>query len=250
MSSANHQKRISAGDALFRRGDPGDCAFRIEHGTVEITTERGGKTVRLATRGKGEIIGEMALVDRRDRTATATAKTDVTVTVIPGPSLQETVEAQDADLRQIFSAILNRYRDMLERFEADENHIDVASDSLAAANGELSASLTASNDFQNQFVEIEKASERVGQIAVNIDMLAVNASIEAARAGAAGAGFAVVAQEIRALSERTKGDIRQIDTLVKGLSEKLKDVTSGMRMAGDKLSATKDAAESRQRLWE
>lgn len=248
--ATNNQKKFAAGQTLFRRGDKGYCAYRIETGSVDITTERGGKTVKLATRGKGEIIGEMALIDGRDRTATVTAKTEVVAVELLGPPLLDTAKQRSPELFAIFSALLERYRDMLIRFEKDENQIDLAAGSLAEAGGTLTASLTASTEFSQQFKEIEKASERVGQIAVNIDMLAVNASIEAARAGAAGAGFAVVAQEIRALSERTKGDIRQIDTLVRGLSDKLKDVTDGMKLAGDKLSASHTAAANRQKLWE
>lgn len=244
------QKEFSTGDILFKRGDPGDCAYRIEQGVVDIVTEQNGKTVKLATRKKGDVVGEMALIDRRDRTATVIAQGKVVVTELQGPSLEDAINAQAPELRSIFAAMLERFRSMLERFEADDHQVDLAAGQLAKAGGEISASLTATNAFQEQFVEIEKASERVGQIAVNIDMLAVNASIEAARAGAAGAGFAVVAQEIRALSERTKGDIRQIDTLVRGLSAKLEEVSEGMRQVDSRLSAGREAAENRQKIWQ
>ena len=250
MGESYEQKRFRAGEVLFRKGDSGDCAFCIESGNVDITVERGGKTVKLATRAKGDIVGEMAIVDRRDRTADAVAATDVVATIVPGPTLIEAIEAQAPALRDVFACVLERYRDMMSRFEADDGQMDAAGAALAEAGGELSASLSASDAFTTQFAEIEKASERVGQIAVNIDMLAVNASIEAARAGAAGAGFAVVAQEIRALSERTKGDIRQIDTLVRGLSEKLNEVTNGMRQVDSRLSETREAAQNRQKLWQ
>lgn len=73
--------------------------------------------------------------------------------------------------------------------------------------------------------DIERASRQIGQlvgvideIALQTNMLALNAGIEAARAGQAGAGFAVIAQDVRALAQRTAGEARQIRTLLESSS--------------------------------
>ena len=57
-------------------------------------------------------------------------------------------------------------------------------------------------------------------IASKTNLLAINASIEAARAGDAGRGFAVVAEEIRMLSEQSKDSVNTINAIVNEVKDK------------------------------
>jgi CRP-like cAMP-binding protein len=61
------------GEKLIRQGETGDCMYVIQEGEVEILVEKDGLEVRLGVRGKGEIIGEMAIFEREVRSATARA---------------------------------------------------------------------------------------------------------------------------------------------------------------------------------
>jgi CRP-like cAMP-binding protein len=62
------------GEILIRQGETGDCMYVIQEGEVEILVETDGREVRLAVRGKGDIIGEMAIFEREVRSATARAR--------------------------------------------------------------------------------------------------------------------------------------------------------------------------------
>ncbi len=73
------------------------------------------------------------------------------------------------------------------------------------------------DDLQKSVLEIEQMVGVVRDISNKTDLLALNASIEAARAGHAGKGFAVVADEVGRLSERSQHSIEAVDTACKRL---------------------------------
>lgn len=81
---------------------------------------------------------------------------------------------------------------------------------------------TASEVFstlQEEIVEISKVTEQLTQIASNTTMLALNASIEAARAGQSGAGFAVVASKVQELAEDSNHCSSQVVTVVSAMKK-------------------------------
>ncbi|MFZ1083044.1 MAG: cyclic nucleotide-binding domain-containing protein [Candidatus Kryptoniota bacterium] len=72
---ADNIREYRAGTTLFKEGTPGDEMYIILDGDVELSI--GDKI--LAVVGAGDIVGEMALIDLRARSATAVAKTDCRV---------------------------------------------------------------------------------------------------------------------------------------------------------------------------
>jgi CRP-like cAMP-binding protein len=73
METRQLGKLYENGEILIRQGEVGECMFVIQEGQVEILVNKTGQEVRVATRGAGEFIGEMAIFERDVRSATVRA---------------------------------------------------------------------------------------------------------------------------------------------------------------------------------
>lgn len=65
------------GEVIVRQGEPGDCMYVVQQGSVEVVHETESGPHVLATLGKGEFFGEMVIFDRSPRSATVRARGDV-----------------------------------------------------------------------------------------------------------------------------------------------------------------------------
>jgi CRP-like cAMP-binding protein len=86
---------FSAGEVLFREGEPGDRVFFIMQGRVKVhQTHSDGHEQELAQLGDSDIVGEMAVLDERPRSATVTALEDTDVMVVEKANFLASMEQQ------------------------------------------------------------------------------------------------------------------------------------------------------------
>lgn len=108
-----------AGEVIFRQGDPGDRVYLIRRGLIEIYADSGGKRRRLNLRGRGEVIGEMAVLDGLGRSATAVALTEVQAHTLETSEFETLLTERPALIRGLTRQLSQRMRDLQETLSAE-----------------------------------------------------------------------------------------------------------------------------------
>jgi CRP-like cAMP-binding protein len=94
---ARFGREYQPGEVLFREGEAGEVMFVIQAGAVRISKAIGGEDKLLAVLGPGEFLGEMAILNGKPRTATATVVEPMRCLVIEAKTLEQMV-ARNAEI--------------------------------------------------------------------------------------------------------------------------------------------------------
>jgi CRP/FNR family transcriptional regulator, cyclic AMP receptor protein len=111
----NMLRNFKRGDALLRQGDESDCVLRIHSGEVEVIRESGNVSVMLGHAREGEWLGEMGVIERRPRSATARATADGTVEVLTAQEFLHRVSHDPVLARDLILRLSIRLRKVEDR---------------------------------------------------------------------------------------------------------------------------------------
>jgi hypothetical protein len=109
----NGEMALAKGQVLFHEGEAGEAAYLIVEGSVEVYRMHKGKRQHLATLARGEIVGEMSLIDRQPRMASVCAAEDTQLVCISQKSLQDRLaklEENDKVLHFLLKTVVRRLR--------------------------------------------------------------------------------------------------------------------------------------------
>ena len=127
-----------AGDVLFREGDSGTLAYVVRSGRVRIVRElAGGERGTIGFIEPGGIFGEMALIDRSPRMATAIADETSECIAVPQETLTGKLKGADPELRMLITMLIRMVRTVTDDTPLPPDAVDRMADTAesAAANG-------------------------------------------------------------------------------------------------------------------
>ncbi|MGB1263358.1 MAG: methyl-accepting chemotaxis protein [Cognaticolwellia sp.] len=140
--------------------------------------------------------------------------------------------------------------------QAQQGNDDVNStiDAIAALASQLEKAMDSINQVNSFSSEISSVLDVIQSISEQTNLLALNAAIEAARAGEAGRGFAVVADEVRSLASRTQESAGNIEGMIQrlqvGAENAVSIMTSSKVLVSDNVNNAKCAGESLGKIVE
>jgi len=176
----------------------------------------GGKTTQITNTIK-------TITDTLDRSSTK-QHTSICQITKDSKLMQEEIEKTDQDIQNAKER-LDEANSNLQNIGTKIAHFSQNVEQTAEIENSMSAKL---NELTHSAEEIKNILTVISDIADQTNLLALNAAIEAARAGEHGRGFAVVADEVRKLAERTQKSLAEIQGSVNVVVQSINDASDSM----------------------
>ena len=162
------------------------------------------------------------------------------------------IASTSATLSQGAAQVSDTSNEVLNLLQQGTTSSNTSQETIAAFASEVT-------EMANELALLQEECSRIGSvldvirgIADQTNLLALNAAIEAARAGEQGRGFAVVADEVRALAHRTQESTVEIQSMVEGLQEKstnaVNAIAKGEGLTQDSLQQSEEVVEALEKI--
>ena len=117
LRQVTQERQFHTGEEIFREGDPGDGVYVVKEGLVEISAWINQETRRVLSQiGPGGIFGEMAVIEHRPRSASASAASDSTAYFIPRGELLSLINRSPGLALSVLQVVSHRLRDFNQHY--------------------------------------------------------------------------------------------------------------------------------------
>ncbi|XQW85981.1 methyl-accepting chemotaxis protein [Thalassotalea piscium] len=205
-----------------------------------------------------DIINDIKQESERLRQGSSSLTSQISDSVIAVDNSSEQIALMANSIDEVASTSARLSQSAAQVSDTTHQVLDVLTEGTKASNTSQNTISEFSDEVKNMVNDLALLQEEASKIGsvLNVirgisdqtNLLALNAAIEAARAGEQGRGFAVVADEVRALAHRTQESTVEIQTMVEGLQEKSNNAVAamakGQELTENSLSQSQDVVSA------
>ncbi len=167
------------------------------------------------------------------------------------------VKDKATDVASVMNASIEQSQGLRKRLIETQGLVKESKDAIGDLFSQIIEGAHTEEELSNKVEQLSRNADDVksildiiNDIADQTNLLALNAAIEAARAGEHGRGFAVVADEVRNLAGRTQKSLAEINSTIMVIVQEINDVSSQMNLNSQKMERLSDMSKSVQETYE